>query len=108
LKRYAQNARENKSFHWRWMLAGVVTYIVGAVALYCGGMMTFLVPGYPRESIFQKERLLLGVLPVLEALEILSIADCLSDARSMVLPHPTGRRQLPCPLLPGTRHRNLC
>jgi hypothetical protein len=36
--------------------------------------MTFLVPGYPGESFFQKDRLLLGVLPLLAAMAILSVA----------------------------------
>jgi hypothetical protein len=56
------------------MLAGAVTFILGTVVLCSGVIMTFFVPGYPGESFFQKDRLLLGVLPMLAAMAILSMS----------------------------------
>jgi hypothetical protein len=56
------------------MAAGIATFIVGTTLLYFGGTMTFLVPGYPGESFFQKDRLLLGIVPLLAALALFILA----------------------------------
>lgn len=61
-------------YNWRWMLVGVITFIIGTIAFYFGGMMTFFVPGDPGEPFFQKDRVLRGILPLLGAISILSLA----------------------------------
>jgi uncharacterized BrkB/YihY/UPF0761 family membrane protein len=58
-----------------WLrIAGVLAFLAGMVALYVGFLMTFLVPGTPGEGFFVKERIILGMLPLLAAL----VAVCLS------------------------------
>jgi uncharacterized BrkB/YihY/UPF0761 family membrane protein len=58
-----------------WLkIAGVLAFLAGMVALYFGFLMTFLVPGTPGEGFFVKERVILGILPLLAAL----VALCLS------------------------------
>ena len=47
---------------------------MGTFLFAYGGAMAFFVPGRIGESYFQKERLLLGVLPLFLAVAVLSIA----------------------------------
>ena len=61
-------------YNWRMLLAGVGTFLVGTFLFAYGGAMAFFVPGRIGESYFQKERLLLGVLPLFLAVAVLSIA----------------------------------
>lgn len=43
---------------------GAVAFLAGVFAFYYGFVMTFLVPGTPGEGLFEKCRVLLGVLPL--------------------------------------------
>ena len=48
-----------------WLKAAAVfAFLIGTAALYFGVVMTFLLPGSPGESFFQKDRILLGMLPL--------------------------------------------
>jgi uncharacterized membrane protein YidH (DUF202 family) len=59
---------------WQFLLAGVVTFLVGTFLWAYGAAMAFFVPGYIGESYFSKGRLLLGVLLLLMAVAVLSMA----------------------------------
>jgi hypothetical protein len=51
--------------HRLWLkVAGTLVLLVGSAALYYGFVMTFLVPGNLGESFFQRNRVLLGMLPL--------------------------------------------
>jgi len=63
-----------RTYNWRWVSAGIFTLVIGTAAFYYGATMTFLVPGTPGESFFQKDRVIFGILPLLAALAILSLA----------------------------------
>src|ERR1035441_3387398 len=54
--------------------AAVVAFLIGTGVLYFGFTMTFLVPGMLGEPFFQKDRVLLGMLPLLAALLLLCSA----------------------------------
>jgi hypothetical protein len=53
---------------------GVLAFIAGALGLWYGFAMSFLVPGAPGEPYFQKNRMLLGNVPLLASLLMLSAA----------------------------------
>ena len=55
-------------------LLGILTFIAGAVGLWYGFAMSFLVPERPGEPYFQRDRVLLGNLPLLGSVLALSAA----------------------------------
>jgi hypothetical protein len=55
-------------------LTTVLLWVLGTVALYFGFAMSFLVPGLPGEPYFQKDRILLGNLPLAVSVILLCIA----------------------------------
>jgi hypothetical protein len=58
----------------RLKASGVLAFLIGTAALYYGFAMTFLVPGAPGEAFFQKDRVLLGMLPLCAAVLTLCLA----------------------------------
>jgi hypothetical protein len=71
---------------WLFLFSGVLAFAVGGFAFYYGAVMAFFVPGYRGESYFQKDRVLLGILPFLLGIGILSLAGWLF---SKLAPNPT-------------------
>lgn len=55
-------------------VSGIVAFIAGTFGLWYGFVMSFLVPGTPGESYFQRDRILLGNLPLVGSLLALSAA----------------------------------
>jgi len=55
-------------------VSAIVTFIAGTVGLWYGFAMSFLVPGTPGESYFQRDRILLGNLPLVGSMLALAAA----------------------------------
>lgn len=55
-------------------VSGIVIFIAGTFGLWYGFAMSFLVHGTPGESYFQKDRILLGNLPLVGSMLALTAA----------------------------------
>jgi hypothetical protein len=55
-------------------VSGILTFVAGTVGLWYGFAMSFLVPGIPGEPYFQRDRVLLGNLPLLGSVIALAAA----------------------------------
>ena len=62
--------RKNVGFR----VIGIVMFMAGTFGLWYGFAMSFLMPGNPGEAYFQKDRFLLGNLPLLGLPLVLSAA----------------------------------
>jgi hypothetical protein len=54
-------------------IAALPFFVAACVSLYFGSGMLLLVPGYPGESYFAKERFIYGVLPALLSIGLLMV-----------------------------------
>jgi hypothetical protein len=55
-------------------VSAIVTFIAGTFGLWYGFAMSFLVPGTPGESYFQRDRILLGNSPLVGSMLALAAA----------------------------------
>jgi uncharacterized membrane protein YidH (DUF202 family) len=55
-------------------IVGSLAFLAGTFALSYGFAETFLVPGTPGETFFQRDRVLFGLLPLAIAISILCLA----------------------------------
>jgi hypothetical protein len=71
-----------------WLrVGGGVVFAIGTASLCMGFVNSFLIPELPGESYFQRDRLLLGNLPLLAALPALILAGSLFHCSSAIRRH---------------------